>query len=100
MVPEREFPPAPGLACRIRSIPILEAAHEFQFDSHPRHPAPVRSRPGGGIVLMLLIIILIVLALGSGGWGYSRYGWAGMSPAGVILLFLAILYFTGNLHLN
>jgi len=84
------------------SVPttLLEIAHEFHFDSHPRQLVPVRSHRCGGIVLMLLIIILIVLALGSGGWGYSRYGWAGMSPAGIILLFLAILYFTGNLHLR
>ena len=48
---------------------------------------------------MLLIILLVVflLALGGGGWGHSRYGYAGWSPAGVILLVLVVLYFTGHL---
>lgn len=30
--------------------------------------------------------------------GYSRYGAVGMSPAAIILLVLALLYFTGRLH--
>lgn len=49
-------------------------------------------------MLMILFIVLIVLSLAGGGWGYSRYGWAGMSPAGAILVIFAILFFTGNLH--
>lgn len=48
-------------------------------------------------MLTVLIVILILLAIGGGGWGYSRYGWLGMSPAGLILLILAIMYLTGNL---
>lgn len=51
-------------------------------------------------MLMILILVLVVLALGGGGWGYSRYGWRGVSPVGAILLILALLYFTGNLHLR
>jgi hypothetical protein len=50
-------------------------------------------------MLMILLIVLIVGSLAGGGWGYSRYGWAGMSPAGVLLLIVAILFFTGNLHI-
>jgi len=50
-------------------------------------------------MLMILLIVLIVASLAGGGWGYSRYGWAGMSPAGVLLLIVAILFFTGNLHI-
>jgi hypothetical protein len=49
-------------------------------------------------MLTILLIVLLVLALGGGGWGYSRYGWAGMSPAGIILLVLVVLLFMGRLH--
>jgi len=49
-------------------------------------------------MLTIILIVLLVLALGGGGWGYSRYGYAGWSPAGLILLVLAILWFTGRLH--
>jgi len=49
-------------------------------------------------MLTILLIVLLVLALGGGGWGYSQYGAVGMSPAVVLLLVLAVLYFTGFLH--
>ena len=49
-------------------------------------------------MLLTILIVLLVLSFVGGGWGYSRYGYAGMSPAGVILLVLAILYFTGHLQ--
>jgi hypothetical protein len=49
-------------------------------------------------MLFILLIVFLVLALGGGGWGYSRYGWAGMSPAAIILVILAVLYFGGFLH--
>lgn len=45
----------------------------------------------------ILMVILILVALGGGGWGYSRYGAVGWSPAGLLLLVVAILFFTGNL---
>ena len=51
-------------------------------------------------MLMILLMVLVVVALAGGGWGYSRYGMAGMSPAGLILVILAVMYFTGNLHLR
>ena len=51
-------------------------------------------------MLLIILIIFFLLALGGGGWGYSRYGYVGMSPAGLILLIVAVLYFTGNLHWN
>ena len=37
-------------------------------------------------------------AIGGGGWGHSRFGLAGWSPAGLILLAFVVLYFTGNLR--
>ncbi len=49
-------------------------------------------------MLTIILIVLLVLALGGGGWGYSRWGLAGMSPGGLILLVLLILWLTGNLH--
>ncbi|MDB4997260.1 MAG: hypothetical protein JWM74_4692 [Myxococcaceae bacterium] len=49
-------------------------------------------------MLMILLIVVLILALGGGGLGHSRYGAAGWSPAGIILLVLLVLYFTGNLH--
>jgi hypothetical protein len=50
-------------------------------------------------MLLIILIVVLVLALGGGGWGHSRYGAAGWSPAVIILLILAVLYFTGNLHI-
>ena len=49
-------------------------------------------------MLTILIIVLLVAALGGGGWGYSRWGLAGMSPAGIILLVLVVMWLTGHLH--
>jgi hypothetical protein len=48
---------------------------------------------------MLFIVLLVVLALaiGGGGWGHSRYGYVGWSPAGLVLLVLGVLYFSGRL---
>lgn len=49
-------------------------------------------------MLLLLLIVLLILSIGGGGWGYSRYGAVGLSPAAVVLLVLAVLYFTGRLR--
>ena len=48
--------------------------------------------------MVTLIIILLVLALVGGGLGHSRFGYAGWSPAGIVLLILVVLLLTGNLH--
>jgi hypothetical protein len=47
---------------------------------------------------MLLTVLLIVLfiALLGGGLGYSRWGYGGMSPAGVLLIVVVVLLFTGH----
>ena len=47
--------------------------------------------------LILLLVVLFVLAAGAGGWGQSRYGYWGWSPAGVILVVAVVLFFTGHL---
>jgi len=52
------------------------------------------------MLVMILIVFLLLLALGGGGWGYSRYGWVGMSPAGLVLLVLAVLFLTGQLSIH
>jgi uncharacterized membrane protein YkvI len=49
-------------------------------------------------MLMLILIILAVAALAGGGLGHRRFGYAGWSPAGIIIAILLVLYFTGNLH--
>ena len=48
--------------------------------------------------MLILLIILLVLTLGGGAWGHGRFGAAGWSPLGIIIVLLAILYFTGNLR--
>lgn len=49
-------------------------------------------------MLMIILIVLLVLSIGGGGLGYSRYGAVGLGPAGLILLLLAVFYFTGHLR--
>ena len=51
-------------------------------------------------MLTILLIILLVVALAGGGWGYGRYGAAGLSPAAIVLINLVILLLTGNFNLN
>ena len=47
--------------------------------------------------MFIILVILLVLALGGGGWGHSRYGYVGWSPAGLIVLVLVVLFLTGRL---
>lgn len=49
-------------------------------------------------MLMILLLLFLVLAIGGGGWGHSRYGYAGWSPAGLLVLVILVLWFTGNLR--
>lgn len=46
-------------------------------------------------MLMIVLFVLFVLALGGAGWGHSRYGYTGWSPAGIILAVMLILWLTG-----
>ena len=48
-------------------------------------------------MLTILLIVLVILALGGGGWGHSRFGAAGWSPAGILILILLFMLFTGRL---
>jgi hypothetical protein len=47
--------------------------------------------------LTTLVIILLVVALIGGGLGHERYGYAGWSPAGLIVVVLLVLLLTGRL---
>lgn len=49
-------------------------------------------------MLTIILIVLLILALGGGAWGHSRYGAAGWSPLGLLLVILLLLWLTGNLH--
>ena len=48
--------------------------------------------------MLIILIVLLVLALGGGFWGQSRYGFAGWSPLGIVVVLLVVLYLTGNLR--
>lgn len=51
-------------------------------------------------MLLMIIIVLLALSLAGGGWGYSRYGYVGWSPAGLIICVVLLLWLTGNLHVG
>jgi hypothetical protein len=46
--------------------------------------------------MMTILVVLLVLALLGGGFGHSRYGYAGWSPAGILIVILVVLMLTGN----
>jgi hypothetical protein len=46
--------------------------------------------------MLTILLIVLILALVGGGFGYSRYGYAGWSPAGIIVVVLLFLLFTGH----
>lgn len=48
-------------------------------------------------MLFTILIVLLILTLLGGTWGYSRWGFVGMSPAGVVLLVLLIMWLTGHI---
>jgi hypothetical protein len=49
-------------------------------------------------MLLILLVVLLVFSLGGGGWAHSRYGFVGWSPAGILLVVLCVLWFTGGLR--
>ena len=46
--------------------------------------------------LMTILVILLVLALLGGGLGHGRYGYAGWSPAAILVVILLFLLVTGR----
>ena len=49
--------------------------------------------------MLTILIILLVLAVVGGGLGHSKFGFAGWSPAGLLVLVLVVMLVTGNLHI-
>jgi len=49
-------------------------------------------------MLMIVLLVLFLVALAGGGWGHSRYGYVGWSPAGLILVVLLFFWLTGHIH--
>lgn len=49
-------------------------------------------------MLITILLVVLVISLVGGGMGYSRYGYAGWSPAGIVLIALVVLFFSGYLH--
>jgi hypothetical protein len=47
-------------------------------------------------MLTILVVLLVIAALG-GGIGYGRAGYAGFSPAAIIVLILVVMALTGRL---
>jgi Flp pilus assembly protein protease CpaA len=47
--------------------------------------------------LTIILVILLVFAVLGGGYSSATYGWAGWSPAGLLLVILLILFLTGRL---
>ena len=48
--------------------------------------------------MLTLLVILLVVALVGGGVGHSRFGYAGWSPAGILILIVLVMALTGNFH--
>jgi len=48
-------------------------------------------------MLITILVVVLLLSLIGGGIGHGRFGYAGWSPAGVILLVLLVLFLTGRL---
>jgi hypothetical protein len=48
-------------------------------------------------MLMTILIVVLLISLVGGGMGHSRFGYAGWSPAGVILAIVVVLFLTGRL---
>ncbi len=46
--------------------------------------------------MLTILLILLVISLLGGGFGHSRYGYVGWSPAGIVVLVLLIWLITGH----
>jgi hypothetical protein len=49
-------------------------------------------------MLMIILLVVLVVALAGGGYGHSRVGYVGWSPAVIILLVIGFFYFIGSTH--
>jgi hypothetical protein len=48
------------------------------------------------MLLTILLVVLVISVIG-GGYGHSRIGYAGWSPAAIVLVILLVLFLTGHL---
>jgi hypothetical protein len=48
-------------------------------------------------MLLTILLVLLVMSLFGGGWGHSRYGYAGWSPFGIVLVVLLVMFLSGRL---
>jgi hypothetical protein len=48
-------------------------------------------------MLLTILLVVLVISLIGGGYGHSRVGYIGWSPAGIILIVLLVLFLTGRL---
>jgi hypothetical protein len=46
--------------------------------------------------MFTILLILLIVALLGGGIGHSRFGYAGWSPAGILVVILLLMLFTGH----
>jgi hypothetical protein len=46
--------------------------------------------------LLTILLIVLVISLIGGGLGHSRFGYAGWSPAGLVVVILLLMLFTGH----
>lgn len=46
--------------------------------------------------MITLLLIVLVIALIGGGLGHSRFGYAGWSPAGLLVVILLVMLLTGH----
>jgi Protein of unknown function (DUF3309) len=46
--------------------------------------------------MLLILILLLILALIGGGFGHSRFGYVGWSPAGLLLVIVLVMFLTGR----
>jgi hypothetical protein len=58
----------------------------------------MRSGAASENAMFIILCVLLVLALAGGGYGHSRVGYVGWSPAAIILIVVAVLFFTGSLR--
>ena len=47
--------------------------------------------------MLLLLVLLLLLAVAGGGFGHSRFGYAGWSPAAILVVILVVMALSGRL---
>lgn len=77
----------------------LAAAVPVRFSdltAQNRAPTAAGKRLATTQLMLTLLLVLLLVALIGGGIGHSRFGYAGWSPAGLILLVVLVMLVTGT----